>query len=183
MRKIRTSVFIATSIDGFIARKDGNLDWLDRANEKVSEGEDCGYKAFMAAVDVLVMGRKTFDKVLSFGSWPYGDKKVWVLSRGEVTIPEQIQSTVQFTNKQPTELLAELETQEVKHVYVDGGATIQSFLQCNLIDNVTITMAPVAIGTGIALFGDLRSDIVLNHKETNTFEGGYVQLSYALAYK
>jgi len=84
------SVYIATSLDGFIAREDGDIDWLNAANEIVPEGEDCGFFAFMDSVDGLVMGRHTYEKVLSFGQWPYGEKPVIVLSRNEVKMPDSL---------------------------------------------------------------------------------------------
>ena len=101
---LRASVFIATSLDGFIARTGGELDWLDAANATVPEGEDCGYQAFMESIDVSIVGRKTYEKVLSFGKWPYGIKSVIVLSSKKIEIPDRLAQTVFHSSESPKEL-------------------------------------------------------------------------------
>ncbi len=175
---IKSSVFIATSLDGYIARDDGNLDWLDRANATVPNGEDCGYHDFITSVDVLVMGRNTFEKVLSFGDWAYGSKPVVVLSRGQVSIPPSIAGTVSASSEQPQTLVERLATTGAQHLYIDGGLAIQSFLQAGLIDEITITVIPVLLGAGKPLFGTLDRDIELTHIATKTYEFGFVQSKY-----
>lgn len=100
---VKASVFIATSLDGFIARTDGNIDWLDKANARVPDGEDCGYKAFIDSVDVLVMGRNTFELALTFGEWPYHDKRVLVLSSKAIAIPQHIAQAVSCSSASPGE--------------------------------------------------------------------------------
>ena len=145
----RCSVFIATSLDGFIARPNGDLDWLDRANATVPEGEDCGYQAFMDTVDILVMGRHTYEKVRTFGAWPY-EKPVVVLTSNPIDIPPDI----------------------------DGGNTIQRFLGAGLITDLTITLIPILLGEGIPLFGPQTEDIALTHQETLSYPFGFVQLKY-----
>jgi dihydrofolate reductase len=174
----RVSVFIATSLDGFIARKDGSLDWLDAANETVPPGEDCGYREFMQSVDALVMGRNTFEKVLSFGDWPYGDTAVTVLSRNPISLPDSLPSTVKHSSEDPQTLCKRLSNEGVKHIYVDGGITIQRFLAVGLVDDILITVIPVLLGEGIPLFGPLAQDIPLKHTGTKTFDFGFVQLQY-----
>lgn len=123
----KVSVFIAISLDGFIARANGDLDWLDAANATVPQGEDCGYGDLMQAVDVLVMGRNTYEKVLTFGDWPYGETPVIVLSTKAVTFPSHILPTVSHSSEQPRDLCERLSGEGVGHVYVDGGNTIQRF--------------------------------------------------------
>ncbi len=174
----KVSVFIATSLDGFIARKDGSLDWLDAANETVSAGEDCGYLEFMQSVDALVMGRNTFEKVLSFGDWPYGDTAVIVLSRNPISFPDSLPDTVKHSSEDPKTLCNRLSNEGVKHIYVDGGITIQRFLAEGLVDDILITVIPVLLGEGIPLFGPLAQDISLKHTGTKTFDFGFVQLRY-----
>ncbi len=174
----RVSVFIATSLDGFIARKGGNLDWLDAANETVPSGEDCGYGEFMQSVDALVMGRNTFEKVLSFGDWPYGDTAVTVLSRNPIRFPNSLPDTVKHSSEVPKTLCNRLSNEGVKHIYVDGGITIQRFLTEGLIDDILITVIPVLLGEGIPLFGPLAQDISLTHTGTKAFDFGFVQLRY-----
>lgn len=174
----KVSVFIATSLDGFIARADGSLDWLDQANSEVPTDEGCGYHAFMDTIDVLIMGRNTYEKVLSFGEWPYANKKVVVLSSSSVIVPDTLKKMVTFSNEAPRVLLNRLRDEGAKHLYVDGGLTIQRFLQDGLIDEITVTVIPVLLGKGIHLFGLLAKDIWFNHKSTTTYPFGYVQSTY-----
>lgn len=153
------AVFIATSLDGFIAREDGDLDWLHRQNADVGtdEGrvEDHGYYDFIANVDALVMGRRTYEKVLTFGTWPYSDMRVIVLSTGSPEVPEELRSHVAVLSLTPKELLRRLAASGVRRIYVDGGVTIQRFLADGLISELIITRIPVLIGSGIPLFGAL----------------------------
>ena len=175
---MKVSVYIATSLDGFIARKEGNIDWLNEANSVVPDGEDCGFQAFMASVDTLIMGRKTFEKVLSFGQWPYEKTPVAVLSRHPLHSPPDVPGTVTHSSELPHALLERLSKEGVEHVYVDGGAAIQSFLYDNLVDEITITVIPVLLGEGISLFGSLEKDVSLTHVRTQAFEFGFVQSTY-----
>ncbi len=180
---MKTSVYIATSLDGFIARPDGAIDWLNEANAIVPEGEDCGFMAFMDSVDTLIMGRKTCEQVLSFGQWPYGDTPVVVLSHNSIEIPSHLPDTVSQSAEVPAEILKRLAANDVKHVYVDGGSTIQSFLAESLIDEITITRIPVAIGDGIPLFAPMAEDIELVHLGTTAYEFGFVQSKYSVTKK
>lgn len=178
-----TSVFIAASLDGFIAREDGNLDWLDAANKTVPEGEDCGYNGFMESVDILIMGRKTYEKVLTFGKWPYGDKRVIVLSSGKIDFPEDMAHNVSWSSESPKTLWDRLSKEGAKRLCIDGGVTIQRFLSQGLIDDLTITIIPVLLGSGRPLFGGLKTDISLKHKATRTYDFGFVQLTYEVEKK
>lgn len=175
------SVFIATSLDGFIARIDGSIDWLMEAQGSAPAGEDFGYQAFIDTVDALVMGRVTFETALSFGEWPYGQKPVYVLSRKGVSIPASLQETVQATSESPRELVKRLEAQGRNHLYVDGGQVIQSFLAAGLIQHLTITTIPVLIGSGKPLFGTLPHDLKLEHVATTSYPCGFVQSRYRTA--
>ena len=175
---IKVSVYVGTSLDGYIARLDGALDWLDRTNACVPEGEDLGYAAFFESVDLLVMGRKTFEKVLTFDTWPYGDTPVVVLTRSGVAVPEALAETVSTSDEAPGPLLRRLSAEGATHVYVDGGRTIQSFLRAGLLDEITITLTPVLLGQGIPLFGPLRTDVALAHIHTEAYPFGYVQSLY-----
>ena len=175
------SVFIAASLDGFIARSDGSLDWLDNANLLVPAGEDCGYKVFMETIDAIVMGRNTFEKVLSLGiHWPYADKQVIVLSHRPLNIPENIQHIVSQYAGTPEEIVKMLESRNLRLLYIDGGATIQQFLAAGLISEITLTVIPVLLGTGIRLFGDLKNDITLKLEKNKAYDCGYTQVKYSV---
>lgn len=178
---IKCSVFIATSLDGYIARSDGSLDWLPGSDGK-GGGEDYGFGAFFASIDTLVMGRKTYELARSFDEWPYQGKNVVVLSSGFVQMPVEIGAGVTGTSASPAQLLQHLAAQGARHVYVDGGRAIQSFLRDNLIHELTITRIPVLIGVGIPLFGPLPHDVALQHMETKAYESGFVQSRYRVVH-
>ncbi len=172
---IKASVYIATTLDGFIARLNGDLDWLPQDG---SGDEDYGYHSFMDSIDTLIMGRKSFEKVLTFGDWPYGDKHVVVLSRTNPTVPDELKNIVEVSNLPPTALVEHLAQAGYKHLYIDGGVTIQSFLDASQIQEIIITVIPILIGQGLPLFGPLPQDIKLKHVHTQTYESGFVQLKY-----
>lgn len=176
----KCSVFIATSLDGFISREDGSIDWLMKANSLAQPGEDCGYKSFISSVDGLVMGRNSYEKVLTFDEWPYGNLPIVVMSSRNLKIPAELQNLVSVSSESPIDLVQRLSKEGAKHLYIDGGATIQGFLANNLIDEITITLIPVLLGSGKPLFGPLGQDIELRHIETQTFEGGFVQIKYRI---
>ena len=171
---LTASVFIATSLDGYIARANGDLDWLPPGG-----GEPHGYDEFMATVDALVIGRKTFETVLAFESWPYGDKPVFVLSSGPLP-PAPPGAVMERLSGPPAAIMADVGARGIRHVYVDGGITIQRFLQAGLIQRFVITRIPVLLGAGIPLFGPLDHDIILRHVGTRQFASGLVQSEYAV---
>lgn len=175
---LKISVFISTSLDGYIARENGDLDWLDAANADVPDGEDFGFIQFMQSIDSIVMGRKTYEKVLSFGGWPYGSASVIVLSRSQIELPDDPNHNVFSTSESLEELCHRLENEGEKHLYVDGGLTIQRFLADGLITDMTITTVPVVLGSGISLFGSVEKDIALEHVGTKSFHAGFVQSTY-----
>jgi dihydrofolate reductase len=174
---MRATVYIATSVDGFIAREDGGIDWLPDGGDEEG-GEDYGYQEFIDSVDAIVMGRSTYELALSFGSWPYGEKPVVVLSSRRVEIPDAIAHTVESLSVAPREVVRRLAERGFGHLYVDGGRTIQGFLREGLIQQLILTKVPVLIGTGIPLFGPLPHDVGLRHLETRHFENGLVQSRY-----
>lgn len=174
---MKASVYIATSVDGFIARANGELDWLPSGIDADS-GEDYGYQAFMDSVDAIAMGRNTYETVLRLGPWPYGEKPVVVLSSRPVDIPAAIAGTVFSMSGTPTEVAQQLAQRGFQHLYVDGGKTIQAFLNAGLIQNLTLTRVPVLLGSGIPLFGLLVQDVKLRHLETRSFDNGFVQSRY-----
>jgi dihydrofolate reductase len=167
------SVFIATSLDGFIARPNGDLDWLPAGG-----GEPHGYDEFIASVDAIVLGRKSFDKVLTFEAWPYGDKRVVVLSSRPVDLSAARGGVVEQMAGPAAEIVSRLAASGAHHLYIDGGITIQRFLRARLIQRLVITRVPVLIGDGVPLFGAVPHDIRLHHVTTRHYPSGLVQSEY-----
>ncbi|TGL59307.1 dihydrofolate reductase [Leptospira ognonensis] len=176
---MKLSVFIATSLDGFIARNNGDIDWL--VNAPNPEKDDFGYNEFIKSIDVILMGSGTFRTVESFDSWPYPDKKTIVLSSSHSESEKYQLQDITFSQATPSTIVASLEEQSFKNVYVDGGKVIQSFLRANLIDELIITKIPILIGQGRPLFGELKKDLHLHHTKTKSFSNGFVQSTYERA--
>jgi dihydrofolate reductase len=169
------SVFVGTSVDGFMARLNGDLDFLP-----ADGGEPHGYTEFMASVDALVIGRKTFETVVSFAAWPYGDKRVIVLSGRplDFSVVRRSKGMVEQMAGAPAEIVKKLAASGVNHIYVDGGVTIQGFLRAGLVQRLVITRVPVLIGEGIPLFGSLQRDVRLRHVGTQQYPSGLVKSEY-----
>lgn len=172
---MKASVFIGVSVDGFIARANGDLDFLPPGG-----GEPHGYEEFMATVDALVIGRKTFETVLTFDAWPYGEKPVFVLSTRPLA-PTPPGAVVERMSGAPAEIVSRLAARGLQHIYVDGGITVQRFLAAGLIQRLIITRVPVLIGTGVPLFGALPHDIPLEHVATRQYKSGLIQSEYVVA--
>lgn len=175
---MKATVYIATSLDGFIARPDGGVDWLGDPDD--GSTEDYGFAKFFETVDVLVMGSHTFEFVLDYGTWPYGDKPVVVLSSRTISIPDEFPETIEMMNCPPHEVVERLAERGAKHLYIDGGLTVQQFINADLVDRIIITRIPVLIGEGIPLFGSIAQDIKLKHVNTTTFPDGLIQSEYEL---
>lgn len=179
MEMISGHVFIATSLDGFIARNNGDIGWL---LERDDPSEDHGYDAFINNIDVILMGRGTYESIRNVRPWPY-TRPVVVMSsslKGQ-QVPEDLVGKVQFSDKSPEQAMTMLEAAGNRRVYVDGGLIIQSFLRKGLIDDMVITRVPVLLGQGRSLFGAIPSDIALVHEETSSFASGLVQSRYRIA--
>jgi dihydrofolate reductase len=170
------SVFVGTSVDGFIARRNGDFDFLPEGG-----GEPHGYNEFMASVDAIVIGRKTFEKVLTFDAWPYGEKRVVILSSQPLDLSVVVGGVVEQMGGPPAEIVSQLAARGVHHLYIDGGITIQRFLRAGMIQRLIITRVAVLIGEGIPLFGTLPRDIRLRHVATRQYASGLVQSEYEVA--
>jgi len=168
---MRCSVFVGTSLDGFIARRDGAYDFLGEG------GEEHGYVEFMASIDTLLIGRNTFDVVAKMSEWPYGGKRVVVLTHRPLEA-SGFGARVEPMSGDPNEIASRLAASGAKHVYVDGGETVQEFLRAGLIHDLTITRVPVLIGEGIPLFGRVLKDIPLRHVRTRDYKSGLVSSVY-----
>ena len=169
---VQFAVFIAVSLDGFIARPDGGLDWLEPFH-----GEEHGYTAFFAGVDALVIGRGTYDTVIGFPEWPYGDKRLVVCT----SRPADPLHGEELWSGPPRALAERLEGEGVRRVYLDGGALIRSFLREGLVDELTINVIPVILGSGIPLFANGLPEVRWRSVESKSFQSGLVQIRYQRA--
>lgn len=171
-------VFIATSLDGNVARKNHQLDWL---NKQQTAGEEHGFESFMDSVDGLIMGRGSYQTVLGFSEWPYR-KPVVVMSRSLQTsdIPVALRDRVRVTAESPRKVMATMEAEGWQRAYVDGGNLVQSFIREGLIKDVILTTIPILIGDGIRLFGELDGDIDLRLLSSTAFPSGLLRSHYEL---
>ena len=174
---MNASVFVGTSVDGFIARPHGELDFLPQGG-----GEPHGYNEFISTVDVIVIGRKTFETVLGFSGWPYGNTPVVVLSTRSLDFSTLQGARVEQMSGPTEEIVMQLSSRGFQHAYIDGGVTIQRFLRAGLIQRLTITRVPVLIGEGIPLFGALPRDLRLRHVRTQQYPSGLVKTEYEVLY-
>jgi dihydrofolate reductase len=172
---MRAPVFVGSSLDGFIARRNGDLDFLPPGG-----GEPHGYDEFITSVDAIVIGRQTFETVLTMKPWPYGDKRVVVLSSRPVEFSAVVGGVVEQMAGSPAEIVAQLAATGAQHLYIDGGITIQQLVRAGLIQRLTITRVPVFIGDGISLFGSLPRDIRLRHIVTKLYPSGLVSSEYVV---
>ncbi|MHA2059729.1 MAG: dihydrofolate reductase family protein [Candidatus Ranarchaeia archaeon] len=168
-------VYIATSLDGFIATKDGGIEWLSEIPNP--DQNDYGYAEFLKNIDAIVMGRITFEKVLTFSDWAY-TKPVFVLSNSLTKLPEEFTEDVEIVKGDIVELVRVLDQKGYHNLYVDGGKVIQSFLKEDLIDELIITRIPVLLGAGIPLFAEIGQFLRFNHEDTTIFENGLVKSHY-----
>jgi dihydrofolate reductase len=172
----KNSVFIATSIDGYIADKNGRIDWLNSIPNPTND--DMGYVEFTKEIDALVMGRKTFETVLGFDvDWPY-DKPVFVLSNKLKEIPESHKGKAFLVRGSLTEILNQINDRGFSRLYIDGGTTIRNFLKEDLIDEMILTTIPILLGGGSSLFGELSNELKFELIETRTFLNQITQNHY-----
>jgi dihydrofolate reductase len=176
MSRPRTSTFVAMSLNGFLARSDGSVDWLERF-----QGEEHGYRAFFESVDTLVLGRRTYDFVLTMvgarSPWPYSGKRCVVMTHRHVEGRNQERSF----EGEPSVLLDQLTAEGARHVYVDRGVVIRSFLAAGCLDHLTVSVVPCLLGTGFPLFGGVRRETGLGLVSATSFKNGLVQLQYEAA--
>ena len=171
----RISIYIAMSIDGYIARKDGGLDWLEYGH---TGDEDYGFKTFISNLDALVLGRNTYEVVSGFDKWPYEGKRVIVLSN---TL-NQVRKEAELFRGQLTDLASILHSEGIKHVWVDGGITVSKFLEAGLVDDITVSIIAVVLGSGIPLFSTMNKEHKCRLLSTQSYPSGLVQLKYEIAH-
>ena len=184
---MKCSVFIATSLDGFIATKEGGVDWLDTAGNPdadLGDQADMGFYAFFNTIDCMIMGRKTMDFLAALPPdiWPYGDVRIVVLSTSLKEVPARLQGKVELHAGPIPTLLEKLENEGHEHAYIDGGRVIQAFLDLQRIEHITLTLAPILLGDGIPLFGSSKSHINLQQASAKAYPNDFVQIKYKVSY-
>lgn len=172
---MKLSVFCGVSVDGFLARADDRLDFLEAGGQ-----EPHGFEEFFASIDVVVMGRRTFEVVQKLGGLGFLAKKPVVVLSGRGVDLSAVQGQIEQMSGEPTQIVAQLRARGFKHAYIDGGITVQRFLAAGLVDRMVITRVPVLVGDDIPLFGPLPRDIRLGHVATRDYRGGLVQSEYEL---
>ena len=171
MDRPRTSVYIAVSLDGYIARSDGRLDWLQQME---TPGEDYGYGSFFSSVDSVIVGRSTWEHATGFSPWPYEGKHVVVLtSRPAEPTRGEVIASGGFDK-----LLSTLHAADLRHVQFDGGKVIRQALAARVVDDLTVSIVPRLLGNGIRLFGRGLPDLRLQLVGSETYPSGLVQLRY-----
>lgn len=185
---MKCSVYIATSVDGYIATPDGGVDWLHTSGNLEADmgSEDMGFQSFMDSVDCMIMGRKCMEMISSMNltpeQWPYGDVRIVVLSNTVKEPPENLREKVEMYSGDIQELILKLESSGFKHAYIDGGSTITSFVNLKLINEITITKVPVLLGEGIPLFGKINKSVKLENAEASAFPNDFIQVKYSVNY-
>jgi dihydrofolate reductase len=169
----KISIYIATSIDGFIAREDGSLDWLESVGDP---HEDYGFKRFIDSIDGVILGRKTYEVAAPVQEWPYTGKRLIILSNTLKTVREGAEL---YSGSLP-QLISKLHDEGVKHIWIDGGETIAQFLQLKLVNEMTLSIIPIILGRGIALFKNLKEELPCQLLSTNSFPSGLVQVTYSI---
>lgn len=169
--------YMGVSVDGYIADSNNSLEWLNRISNP--EESDFGFADFMDSIDAVLMGRNTYETVLSFGNWPY-QKPVFVLSTTLTQIPQQLRGKVELLTGPPRQIVVMLHERGHEDIYVDGGKVVQCFLSERLLDELTLTRIPILLGGGVSLFGNLEVPIELNHEETTIFDNGLVKSRYTI---
>lgn len=175
---MKCSVYIATSADGFIAKPDGDIEWLLRPEYADAAKVGLVYSEFISTVDAIVMGRHSYEKVLTFDEWYYEGTEVIVLTSQNLTVPEKLTGKVRFESGSPSDIVAKLAKEGKNHLYIDGGITIQRFLEEKLIGELTITVIPILLGKGIPLFGNTGTEQPLELIGVSTSPNGTVQKRY-----
>jgi dihydrofolate reductase len=178
---VKCFVYIATSLDGFIAKPDGDIEWLHNPEYGPMGEEGLSYEQFISGIDVIVMGRNTFEKVLEFNPWPYEGTTVAVLTNRPLEIPAELQEKVITASGEPNLVVQELAGKRYRKLYIDGGLTIQRFLKNGMIDEITITQIPIILGDGIPLFGKLEKEIQLKLIDSTAYKNGFVQFRYVVS--
>lgn len=186
---MKCTAFFAQSADGYIAGLDDDVTWLEHCGDPsaaMADQADMGFNEFIAQVDCLVMGRRTFEKLLSFHltaeQWPYRDAKLYVLSHQPIAVPPSFIKSVQFLQGEIIDIVDELRSRGHQHAYIDGGITVSAFIAARCLQQLIITQAPILLGCGTRAFSQLPETVQLQHGQATTFANGFIQLRYNLHY-
>ena len=169
----KISVYIAISIDGYIARSDGNLDWLDRVG---GFDEDYGFQTLLDSIDAVILGRKTYEAAATVPDWPYKGKRIVILSNTLKTVREG----AEIFRGDITQLLSQLNSDGIKHIWIDGGLTISKFLNLQMVDSMTLSVIPVILGAGIPLYHAIDKELSCSLVSSQSYPSGLVQLKYEI---
>lgn len=173
MDRPKISIYLATSIDGYIARKDGNLDWLDRVG---GFDEDYGFQKLLDSIDAVILGRNTYEVAASVLDWPYKGKRIVVLSRSLKTVREE----AELFQGDLTQLISQLHSDGIQHIWIDGGVTISQFLELQMVDCITLSVIPIILGSGIPLFRAMGQELACRLISSQSYPSGLVQLKYEI---
>lgn len=186
---MKCSAYIATSADGYIATLDGGVDWLHSAGNTdadMSDNPDMGFKGYISSVDCMIMGRKCMEVISSFDltpeQWPYGDIKIYALSNTLTKPPKNLLGKVEIYNGDINVLVDTLDKEGFTHAYIDGGTTITAFINKQLMNEITITKAPILLGEGLPLFGKISNQITLTQAKATQFANDFIQVNYHVNY-
>jgi dihydrofolate reductase len=172
---MKITYYLASSLDGYIANGDGDISWLEDLGIPM---EETNYEEFFSTIDALVMGRKTYEMILSFGAWPYGNKPVWICSSNKIKPMEGCNLQQGTTPEEVTKLANKM---EVKHLWlVGGGSLASSFLQSNLLTHVSLALMPIILGGGIKMFGELPNSVLLKEESSKFYDSGFRQIEYSI---
>lgn len=186
---MKCSVFIATSVDGYIATIEDGVEWLETSGKldvDLGDQSDMGFNSFISSVDCIIMGRGCMEKLTSFNltpdQWPYGKIRIIALSSSVKEVPDNLKDNVELYSGNISNLIINLEKSGLKHAYVDGGATITSFIKAKLINSITITQVPILLGSGKSLFGYIPHYVKLSNAQAIVFANDFIQISYEVSY-
>ena len=174
MDRPKISIYIATSVDSYIARKDGSLDWLDQVG---GFDEDYGFQKLLDSIDAVILGRKTYEVAASVSDWPYKGKRIIVLSNSLQTVREE----AEIFQGDLSQLASQLHSEGIRHIWIDGGITISQFLDLQMVDSMTLSVIPVILGSGIPLFNPLSKEQACCLASSQSYPSGLVQLNYEMS--
>jgi len=173
---MQITYYVAASLDGFIAKEDGDVSWLEELDIPFSE---TGYDEYFETVDAIVMGRKTYEIICSFAGWPYGNKPVWICSRDKSILP--VEGCNLQPGKSPEDVMELAKQMKINHLWlVGGGQLATSFLEKNMLNKIILSHMPIILGSGIKLFGDIAQAEKVKFERYKSYPSGFLQSQYSI---